>query len=185
MCSGSFPENFPVSGSTVVNIQREHDFTILNSQFENIHGLQDTKNTPFFMDLENKWNTDRKLIPQTPPTCQLHFDGANHWVTSVQSEHESNIYYLDSLGETIKDIKSNVKIQLSQIYGNPSVKTLNVKIPRLQQQPNSFDCGVFAIANAVEFCHNQSLNFRQTYVVSEMRPHLIKCLESGVFLTFC
>ena len=46
---------------------------------------------------------------------------------------------------------SNVQIHISQIYGRSSSNVF-VHIPKVQQQPNSSDCGIFAIAHAVEFC---------------------------------
>ena len=71
-------------------------------------------------------------------------------------------------------------IQLSQIYKNDASQALQVKIPRVQQQPNSYDCGLFAIANVVEFCFSpDSFNPRIIYDVSKMRQHLIECLENG------
>ena len=64
-------------------------------------------------------------------------------------------------------------------------KALQVKIPRVQQQPNSYDCGLFAIANVVEFCFSpDSFNPRIIYDVSKMRQHLIECLENGKMSAF-
>ena len=76
-------------------------------------------------------------------------------------------------------------IQLSQIYKNDASKALQVKIPRVQQQPNFYDCGLFAIANVVEFCFSpDSFNPRIIYDVSKMRQHLIECLENGKMSAF-
>ena len=76
-------------------------------------------------------------------------------------------------------------IQLSQIYKNDASKALQVKIPCVQQQPNSYDCGLFAIANVVEFCFSpDSFNPRLIYDVSKMRQHLIECLENGKMSAF-
>ena len=80
---------------------------------------------------------------------------------------EKFINYLDSLAANLKDLKNNVKIQLPQIYKS-SVR-LQVKIPRVQQQPNSFDCGLFAIANTVEFCFSpEYFNTRTIYSVTKI-----------------
>jgi Ulp1 family protease len=64
---------------------------------------------------------------------------------------------------------------MSMIYGKGKT-VVPVKIPNVQQQKNSIDCGVFAIAFMVEFCFNNfigrdNVNF-DTYT---MRDHLIKC----------
>ena len=90
---------------------------ILRKQFPQINGLQDTKNTPFFMEEKQFWNTSKQFKPQVSPSVQLHFDGINHWTMCFSSsKDEESIYYIDSLGANLKDLKNNVKIQLSQIY---------------------------------------------------------------------
>lgn len=159
--------------------------TILRRQFPNINGIQDTKNTPFFVEEKHLWNTSKHFKPQISPSVQIHFDGINHWTTSFSTTKDSEfVYYIDSLGANVKDLRNNVKIQLSQIYKSSST-VLQVKIPRVQQQPNSYDCGLFAIANAVEFClAPDSFNTRVNFEVSKMRQHLIECLEKGVISRF-
>jgi Ulp1 family protease len=54
-----------------------------------------------------------------------------------------------------------------------------VKLPEVQQQTNGFDCGVYAIANLVEFCSKGSFNFKRktNFIENYMRSHLISCLE--------
>ena len=99
-----------------------------------------------FVDMNNHFEQ------QLSPSVQLHFDGSNHWTMSFSTTKEADVYYIDNLGANLKDLRNNVKIQLSQIYKNDASKALQVKIPRVQQQPNSYDCGLFAIANVVEFC---------------------------------
>jgi hypothetical protein len=158
---------------------------ILSSQFPLINGLQDTTLTIHFIQQRNVWNTDRKFKRNTAPCAQIHFECDNHWTCSIKSiKDEDAVYFLDSLGINIKVLKNNIQIQLSQVYDSTHSK-LNVKIPRIQQQPNSFDCGLFAIANVVDFCHNPNmLNFNTQFSVSEMRSHLIHCLENNSFTLF-
>ena len=47
-----------------------------------------------------------------------------------------------------------LKIQLAQIYA-PGQSKLKVKVPYVQQQNNGHDCGLFAIANMMEFAANR------------------------------
>ncbi|XP_052075462.1 uncharacterized protein LOC127712906 [Mytilus californianus] len=77
------------------------------------------------------------------------------------------------------------KIQLSAIYSHGK-KNLLVKLPDVQQQTNGYDCGVYAIANMVEYCHKEKLNTqrRTKFIEKYMRPHLISCLEKGHFTPF-
>ena len=90
--------------------------------------------------------SNRQFKEQVTPSVQLHFDGTNHWTMSFSSYKDENcVYYIDSLGANLKDLRNNVKIQLSQIYRTSS-SILQVKVPRVQQQPNSYDCGLFGSA---------------------------------------
>lgn len=68
---------------------------------------------------------------------------------------------------------------MAQIYGKDK-KKIHIRMPDVQRQENNIDCGLFAIANAVEFClygfkGGQHIKFDQKY----MREHLICCLEKG------
>ena len=75
-------------------------------------------------------------------------------------------------------------MQLSQIYGS-SKKKISIKIPEVQQQDNSIDCGLFAIANMVEFCFNKLIgDSNLQFNINYMRDHLIFCLEKNHFRPF-
>ena len=50
----------------------------------------------------------------------------------------------------IKCLNDSLKIQLAQFYGQGKSQ-LRVKIPYVQQQNNGHNCGLFAIANMMEF----------------------------------
>ena len=65
--------------------------------------------------------SNRQFKEQVTPSVQLHFDGTNHWTMSFSSYKDENcVYYIDSLGANLKDLRNNVKIQLSQIYRTSS-----------------------------------------------------------------
>ena len=56
-----------------------------------------------------------------------------------------------------------------------------MKIPRIQQQNNNCDCGLFAIANMIDFVSNryqglQDGKLELVYVQSEIGKYLKKCL---------
>ena len=50
-------------------------------------------------------------------------------------------------------------------------------------QPNRYDCGLFAIANAMAICNGQSPE-SLNYDTKVMRKHLAGCLEDKVFRHF-
>lgn len=55
--------------------------------------------------------------------------------------------------------------------------------PDVQAQSNSYDCGVFAIAYATSLALNQNPAF-ENFINAEMRPHLLRILESRELMQF-
>jgi hypothetical protein len=71
------------------------------------------------------------------------------------------------------------------MIGCEGINKLLIKLPETQKQDNSIDCGLFSLANAVEFCQSgfkggTHIKFEQKY----MREHLVHCLEKGNFSAF-
>jgi hypothetical protein len=57
----------------------------------------------------------------------------------------------------------SLEIQLSAIYGQGKTNLL-IKLPEVQQQTNGYDCGVYALANLVEF-------LLQWYIQPDIQPY--------------
>ena len=92
---------------------------------------------------------------------------------------DGKIYVIDSL-RTNKPLINVLKIQLCQLYATDQTKNMSISIPSVQQQLNSSDCGLFSIAFVTELLHsNYALNTNVRFQISQLRPHLIKCLEKG------
>ena len=137
----------------------------------------------FLTDSQGKWIPNKKFNNQAAPSGQIHYTGSNHWVFSCQLHENNEAIYLDSLISD-KSPNNNLLIQMSQIYGK-SNKKLNIHIPKVQPQPNSFDCGLFAIAHLVEFCLTGSaFSPKYNFEVPLMRNHLLKCIENKKFEPF-
>ena len=120
------------------------------------------------------------LKHRTPSCVQVHHSGRDHWVMSIQIEN-GNIYFLDSLG---LKIKTSLEFQLCKIYGQNKNRIL-IKIPEVQKQDNSIDCGLFAIKQtrsnfATMALKETHINYDEKY----MRDHLIYCLERGFISQF-
>ena len=64
-----------------------------------------------------------------------------------------------------------------------SESVLEIILPSVQQQPNDVDCGVFAIAFAVDIL-NWFAEIGKRFDVGNMRSHLLKCLEEEEFTLF-
>lgn len=159
---------------------------IWSRQFQEINGFQSTLLTPFWNTAENCWTLDpeRRLRHQTPPCVQIHHNGKNHWQMSYQQSSNSKVYLLDSLPGG--QITPSLQIQLALIYGAKD-KKLQVKSCFFQHQGNGHDCGVYAIAAAVEVCFgNLSLEGKNQWRFNSelLRPHLLKCLQQRKFTPF-
>lgn len=157
--------------------------SILKMQFPGINGLQETTGIPHYSDSQDKWLVNKQFQKQAAPSAQIHFNGSNHWVFTCQRNEGNEVLYADSLSSKNAP-NSNVQIQIAQIYGR-SQSNLLVHVPKVQQQPNSYDCGIFAIAHAVEFCLNpKTYSGKQNFDFSCMRTHLTTCLENEKFEPF-
>ena len=151
---------------------------IIKKFYPNINGLQNTLLIPNYDAKKKIWNYNIKFKKQPPPSVQIHYTGrSRHWVTSFQTDKDSPIYILDSL---FMGITTNLEIQLATIYGQGKDK-LDIKISTKNKQPNSADCGVYAVANAIECCEGGfgdigNSNWTFDYL-NDMRKHLVFCLE--------
>ena len=117
-------------------------------------------------------------------TCSCTFlnAGAHHWVCTARHPGGS-VWIMDSR-VLLQPITASTELQVAKIYNQQSVSsTLHVEIISVQQQEGLHDCGVFAIAYALEVCLNRRpefANFNQPL----MRQHLIKCLNEKHFEPF-
>ena len=136
----------------------EHMDTIngmLSRKYTKINGFQNVLLIPHIdpkcpsVELINK---GMKFKPMNSQSVQIHFTGKSHWAASFQKLKDGPVYVMDSMCGQGKLTRS-MQVQLAQIYGAGKEK-IHIVMPIVNQQRNMFDCGVFAIANAVEFCSN-------------------------------
>lgn len=112
------------------------------------------------------------------PACQIHHTGSDHWLTSASTDSQTDLILFDSLQGTIPSISNSLKLQLFAAYGN-NKNHLTILVPKIQQQSNAVDCGIFALAYATEFCFSgfvggENIDFDK----QAMRQHLITCFQS-------
>ena len=72
--------------------------------------------------------------------------------------------------------------QIAQVYGGGKSQ-LTVHSLSVQQQVGLKDCGLFAVAFAVEVCQSHDPS-RVSYDQSKMRSHFALCLQEGHLVTF-
>ena len=147
---------------------------LLNSQFQNINGLQHCGYAP--VRENGTWKYGLKMKQVSAPCAQIHHTGNDHWLVSFQDEFSGDIHVADSMSGGASELSTSVDMQFLQMYGR---KKLNVSLLKVQQQSNTVDCGVFAIAFCTEFCYTGRTGVLQAeFDIMRMREHLLNCFEN-------
>ncbi|PFX11550.1 Inhibitor of growth protein 5 [Stylophora pistillata] len=115
----------------------------------------------------------------TSEFVQILHTGNHHWVcTSSVGCLPGTVNLYDSLFHDI--IANEVEEQLKDLMAN---KLTGINIVPVQQQGNGSDCGVFSIAFATCIVYGRDPGM-VTFDVPQMRPHLSRCLKTGVLSPF-
>ncbi|CAL4089242.1 unnamed protein product [Meganyctiphanes norvegica] len=112
---------------------------------------------------------------------QILFDEEReHWFTA--SNMREHVEIADSMmPDSLTYSAKKQMVQCFRDYEENGV--LKVHMLPVCQQDNEVDCGLYAIANAIEFiCENGDP--LSSYIRSDMREHLIKCFEQDEILQF-
>ena len=80
------------------------------------------------------------------------------------------------------DLPPHAKAQIAATMCVKEAKNF-LKFVSVQEQYGLSDCGVFAIAFATSLCARHS-SAKITYIQHLLWPHLLQCLEEGVFTKF-
>ena len=81
-------------------------------------------------------------------------------------------------------LNNTTVLQICQIYRVPDCnKELEIVNVSVQQQKGGSDCGVFAVAYAVDVCLGKNPQY-SVFDQTKMRPHLFECLSQGVLKPF-
>ena len=110
-------------------------------------------------------------------TIQIVYNGRNHWALISSLRGKIRIY--DSLN---KAPTPSLMQQIRNLF-SPDNSTPAFEQIQCHKQYGGSDCGLFAIAYAMEILHGsepQNIVFDQ----SKMRSHLVSCLENNVISTF-
>ncbi len=109
--------------------------------------------------------------------------GGGHWVLSKLDWQKKEVSLFDSF--SVDPLPIDLIRQLHQLYGHMvnQNKKLRLSIVTVQQQPNGYDCGLFAIANGFEIVSggNPGLCF---YNCAVMRKHLASVFVKQVLEPF-
>lgn len=117
---------------------------------------------------------------------QLFHVNGDHWITvsnidvGQDAARSDVVYVYDSLLQP--GMSLNTKKMICSL-ARPVCKTVTFDIINVMSQPNTWDCGVFALANATELLYGYD-PARCHWEVGGMRKHLLECLERGHMLRF-
>ena len=130
--------------------------------------------------LNNQKKTAIPFQPVYQDHIQLLHDGGAHWFLTFCSI--GRVQICDSLKSKLN---RNSQKSIFSLYKNvvgENGKVNPIFLP-VQQQPDGFNCGVFAIAFAAEILDGQS-PIEASFDVAKMRDHLILCLEQETLHPF-
>ena len=110
--------------------------------------------------------------------------GESHWlcIAITKSKQRLKVKVMDSLG-LLLDLNHHTILQISQIVKTKKL-FLDIEKVTVQQQTGSTDCGLFAIAYAVEACLENNKLEDAKFEQTKMRDHLITCLEKEILTQF-
>ena len=133
----------------------------------------------------DKLPTTFKCVLCFTNSIQIH-NFAHHWVTSYRAAHEDVVFVYDSLlnlnNRQQPIVAVDLQRQLRQMY---SVRNtlLTVGFPTTTRQTNAMDCGVLAVAFAVDLCCNRKPEEHE-FDVSLMRRHICNMFAQGTVMAF-
>ena len=111
----------------------------------------------------------------TGPFIQIVHINKYHWV------YLSNINSPPGYVDVYDSLSSPVTQELRELAFDLTGSAFRC-VP-VQQQANGSDCGVFSIAFVTSLVYGQN-PANVTFIINQMRPHLLQCLRGGVMTPF-
>jgi hypothetical protein len=139
---------------------------LLRKQFPTMNGLMSTTLGPI-----GQFDVMRGDFVQI-----LH-NGSLHWVcVSNVTRRSSSVNLSDSM--FYGSIATSIKEQIASMLHEVDNDEIEILVQPVQQQTNSTDCGVFALAFATAVCFGYEVS-HCSFDVVKMRSHLWKCMKEG------
>ena len=129
--------------------------------------------------LNSERKTENPYQPASQEHVQLLHDGSNHWFLSFCSN--GRVQICDSLKSSLTPSSRKSIRSLYKDYVPNGGERMTFR--PVQKQPDSYNCGAFAIAYAAELLDGQCPS-DEVFDINEMRKHLITCLENQILTPF-
>ena len=142
---------------------------LMKASFPSQNGLNDTS----ALEFQHKWQASPHNFVQI-----IHVQGC-HWACVSNKFSPVNTVDIYDSGHFYPS--SGVLTQVTAIL--KSSQSFELRVVNVQQQQGGDDCGLFAIAFAVDLCMGND-PFVSTYAQEAMRDHLAKCFENNQFVQF-
>jgi len=122
-----------------------------------------------------------KVISLSQTYIQILYINGNHWITvtdcNMATWNPSNERPLIYDSKLPNKITLELKQQICS-FARPMSQFFRFDIMNIMPQPNSHDCGIIAIANAVEIACGRN-PAKCVWDLEKARHHLLQCLEKG------
>ena len=141
-----------------------------------VNGMQDCCFVP--VEKDGNWVYGVQMSSVTQPSCQIHHTGTDHCVATVRTAEDERIILFDS-AQGSPHLPRSLEMQLYLLYTGKARGICKFLRPRVQQQHNGVDCGIFAIAFLTEFVFNQYTGRELLeFDIPKMRDHLLTCFSN-------
>ena len=183
------PNKSPSVRAVVPKVTEEMKQIIISNDWltdDIIDSIQQLIRLEFGTRIQATTNSATGFSPTSAQTIQIHNSLGQHWFcsSSVKACNSDNkaIEVYDSIPRT--ELSPEMTRQLSEKYCKFAKDgLLTIHISKVQEQSNNYDCGVFAIAFAVDLVMGISPE-RRVYEIANIRQHLLKILELGKIESF-
>ena len=145
--------------------------------------LQKQSNGKIFGWKSTQCTKRKEKFPPLPPNSsfvQVMHVANCHYIVASNINVRENTHYTDTVciyDSGLYPVTLSVKQDICQ-FMKPKSDTIRFDLMNIQSQPNSYDCGVFAIACATELVHGCE-PVLCNWDISKMREHLLVSLEMG------
>jgi hypothetical protein len=172
---------------TIAGFRNSLQFSIVKGETSDLEKIYTSTDRIRDDSVVSKESFKRHLTQAGYRQIQILFVNGNHWIT-VSNQHSGpleDVHVFDSLPPNYEDY---VNHQIASVF-RQSTAQINLIWPPMCKQPNSNDCGVYAIAAAVALAFGekpeaQNLNNSVKYFEEEIANNASQFSAISIFFDF-